>query len=223
LNDEDEDLVKRREKVYQKKFQPLTKWLRKLYSGSILRVQVAKRSLGSVPAIVSSSEYGNSANMERILKAQAFQHGVDPSSMMSMKIFEINPRHPLIIKLLEGCPPEDTKEDEDSEEKFVVDPSVVDAAWMIHDMAMLNGGFPIPNPDRHNKRLMKILKNQFALESLSLEPEINPPVEEDTPPEAEGAGGLNMDDFNMDNMDFDNLNLDDLKAQMNAADIDMEL
>jgi heat shock protein beta len=223
LNDEDEDLVKRREKVYQKKFQPLTKWLRKLYSGSVLRVQVAKRSLGSVPAIVSSSDYGNSANMERILKAQAFQHGVDPSSMMSMKIFEINPRHPLIIKLLEGCPPEDAKDDDESEDKFVVDPSVVDAAWMIHDMAMLNGGFPIPNPERHNKRLMKILKKQFALESLSLEPEINPPLEEDTPPDAEGAGGLNMDDFNMDNMDFDNLNLDDLKAQMNAADIDMEL
>jgi hypothetical protein len=150
--------------------------------------------------------------MERIVRAQAFQHGVDPSSLNSMKIFEINPRHPLIIKLLEGCPPEDAKDDD--EEPFVVAPETVDAAWMLHDMAMLNGGFPITDPDGHNKRMMKVLQAQFGLESLSLEPEINPPVEEDEPPEADGAGGINMDDFNLDGIDLDNINVEDLMAKM---------
>jgi len=197
LNDEDEDLIKRREKVYQKKFKGLTKWLRKLYQGTVLRVQVAKRPLGSVPAIVSSSEYGNSANMERIIRAQAFQHGVDPSSMMAMRVFEINPRHPLILKLLDGCPPEDAKDDD--EEPFEVAPEIVDAAWMLHDMAMLNGGFPITDTDAHNKRMIKVLQSQFGLESMALEPEINPPVEEDEPPEE-------PDVLDMDGFDFDSLN-----------------
>jgi heat shock protein 90kDa beta len=215
LNDEDEDLIKRREKVYQDKYKQLTKWLRKLYQGTVLRVQVAKRHLGSVPAIVTSSDYGNSANMERILKAQAYQQGVDASSIMAMKIFEINPRHPLIVKLLEGCPPEG-----DDGEKVVVAPEIVDAAWMLHDMAMMNGGFPIHDSIAHNARMTKILQSQFKLDSLALEPEINPPIEVDETPEANlGGGSMNMDDLDLDGIDLDGMNLEDLKAQMEGAGI----
>ena len=186
FHDDDEDLIKRREKVYETKFKGLVQWLRKLYEGTVLRVQVAKRPLGSVPAIVSSSEYGNSANMERIMKAQAF--GSDIAGQFALKIFEINPRHPLILKLLDNMP--DDTEDKDAK----VSPEVIDAAWMLHDMAMLNGGFPLHDPDAHNKRLMKVMQSQFSLESLQLEPEINPPVEDDVPPETD------------DEFDFDSIN-----------------
>lgn len=185
FHDDDEDLIKRREKVYDTKFKGLVQWLRKLYEGTVLRVQVAKRPLGSVPAIVSSSEYGNSANMERIMKAQAF--GSDVSGQFALKIFEINPRHPLILKLLENMP--DDIEDKDGK----VSPEVIDAAWMLHDMAMLNGGFPLHDPDAHNKRLMKVMQSQFSIDTLQLEPEINPPVEEDVPPETD-------DEFNFDSI-----------------------
>lgn len=85
LKDEDEDLAKRREKAYKNKFKPLTKWLKKLFGTSVMRVQISKR-LGSVPAIVSSSEYGHSANMERIMRAQAYQWGQDEFSMKAMKV-----------------------------------------------------------------------------------------------------------------------------------------
>lgn len=71
IGDEDADLVKRREAAYNKKFKPLTKWLKKLYGPSVFRVLISKR-LGTHPAIVSSSEYGHSANMERIMRAQAY-------------------------------------------------------------------------------------------------------------------------------------------------------
>ena len=207
FKDEDEDLIKRREKAYKKKFAPLVKWLRKLYQGSVLRVQVAKRGLGSVPAIVSSSDFGNSANMERIVRAQAFQHGVDPSAYMALKVFEFNPRHPLILKLLDACPPEDADDD------FEVSQETKDAAMMIHDMAMLNGGFPIADAKGHNRRLLKVLKASFELESLALEPEIDPPVEEDEPPEVEPKiGGLNTEDFLNEDINLDDLgiNMDDL-------------
>jgi len=201
FKDEDDDLQKRREKAYQKKYKPLTKWLKSLYGQTVLRVQVAKRSLGSMPAVVSSSDFGNSANMERIMRAQAFQSEQDMMGGMSMKVFDINPRHPLVTKLMEGAPSGD---DDDS---FTPDQATIDAAWMLHDMAMLNGGYPVSDPVAHNKRMIKIMQSQFGLESLALEPEIDPPVEDDEPDEPDmmdGMGGLNMEDFaGMGGGDFD--------------------
>ncbi|GAX28344.1 hypothetical protein FisN_4Hh006 [Fistulifera solaris] len=195
FQDESADLVARREKYYRKKFKPLIEWLRKLYQGSVLRVQVAKRSLGQIPAVVSSSDFGNSANMERILRAQAFQHGVDERGYMAMKVFEINPRHPLIVKLFEGVGSGDDDVSQD----------LIDAALMIHDMAMLNGGFPIGDPVAHNNRLLKVLQGSFGLDSLALEPELDPAEfeedEEESPKTT--AGGLNAEDF-------EELNINDL-------------
>ena len=75
FSDEDEDMAKRRAKVYSEKLKPLTKFLKKLYGSDVSRVSISKR-LGRAPAIVSSSEWGNSANMDRIMRAQAFAHGV---------------------------------------------------------------------------------------------------------------------------------------------------
>jgi heat shock protein beta len=200
LKDEDENLTKRREKFYQKKFKPLTKWLKKLYGQSVMRVSISKR-LGSTPAIVSSSEYGHSANMERIMRAQAFQQGIEENPMMrAMKIFEINPRHPLVLKLLEGCPPE---KEEEGADPFVVAKETEEAAWLLHDMAMLAGGFQLTDTEAHTKRMLGFLQSQLAVESLELEPEVDPPEEEEEAPEVDldGLDGLNMADFDMDNME----------------------
>ena len=200
LKDEDENLVKRREKFYSNKFKPLTKWLKKLYGQSVMRVSVSKR-LGSTPAIVSSSEFGHSANMERIMRAQAFQHGVEENPMMrAMKVFEINPRHPLVLKLLEGCPPE---KEEEGADPFVVSQEVEDAAWLLYDMAMLNGGFQLTDIEGHTKRMTRFLQSQLNVDSLELEPEVEPPEEEEEAPEVDldGLDGLNMADFDMDNME----------------------
>ena len=54
-DEEDEDLATRREKYYKDKFKPLTKWLKKLYGMSVMRVAISKR-LVSTPAIASSAE-----------------------------------------------------------------------------------------------------------------------------------------------------------------------
>jgi heat shock protein 90kDa beta len=186
FDDEDADLVKRRE----------TKALKKLYKNTVTRVQVAKRSLGSVPAIVSSADFGNSANMERVMRAQAFQQGADPMQIQAMKIFELNPRHPLVTKLLAGVP-----EDDDA----ALPQETIDAAWMLHDMAMLNGGFPIVDPDAHNKRLLKIMTSQLGVESLDLQPEIHPPVEEEAAGGGSDDGEIDMDAFDMNNIDIEAL------------------
>lgn len=200
FKDEDPDLQKRRDKAYVKKLKPLTKWLRKFYGNSIMRITISNR-LGTSPAIVTSSRYGNSANMERIMRAQTLTHDSGPQGF-SMKIFEINPRHPLILKLLEGAPPED------SEDNFEPSEEIKDAAWLLHDMAMMNGGFPIPDPLAHNKRMTKFLQSQLGVESLNLEPAIDPPEEEEEAPDFDadamgGMGGINLDDFDMNDLDLD--------------------
>jgi heat shock protein beta len=204
FNDEDEDLLKRREKYYKNQFKPLTKWLKQIYGPAVMKISISKR-LGSTPAIVSSSDYGPGANMERIMRAQAFNAGQDENQMRAMRILEINPRHPVIHKLLDGCPPEDDEEAKD----FVLSDEIVDSAWMMFDMATLNGGFPIDDKDAYSTRTMRLLKNQMGIESLALEDEINPPVEEDEAPEIDldgmNAGGINLDDYpemmNMDDFD----------------------
>merc|ERR1719222_1019784 len=104
FDDEDKDMNKRIHESYMDKFKPLIKYMQKFYGSVVMRVQISKR-LNKVPAIVSSAEYGHSANMERIMRAQGFAHGQNDFAMRSMKVFEINPRHPMIIKLLESAPP----------------------------------------------------------------------------------------------------------------------
>ena len=176
-DDDDEDLATRREKYYKDTFKPLTKWLKKLYGMSVMRVTISKR-LVSTPAIASSAEFGHSANMERIMRAQAYNHGQHDLGMRSMKIFELNPRHPFVLKLLEGAPPED-------DEDFKIDPQIEDAAWILHEMALLNGGFPLSDPEAHTKRMMRFMQSQLGVESMALAPEPDLSVMEEEAPDLE--------------------------------------
>lgn len=200
---DDKDLATRREKFFKEKFKPLTTWLKKLYGSSIMRVSISKRQI-SAPAIVSSADYGHSANMERIMRAQAYSHGQNDFAMRSMKIFEINPRHPLILNLLEGAPPKDADDD------FKVADDVIDAALVLQDMALMNGGFSISQPETHARRVLKLLQSQMGLESMKLEPYPDLPVEEEVAPD---ISDLDMDtdmDFDDDSIDIDSLSGDEL-------------
>ena len=186
LKDEtDKDLVTRRDKYYKNKFQPLTKWLKKLYGVSIMRVAVSNR-LVSAPAIASSAEFGHSANMERIMRAQAYSHGQSDIAMRSMKILELNPRHPLVLKLLDGAPPEDAADD------FSINPDVEDSAWILYEVALLNGGFPLSDADAHTKRMLRFMQSQLGVESTELAPEPDLSLVEELPPD---ENDFDPDDF----------------------------
>lgn len=192
FKDEDEDLVKRREKAYEKQFKPLTKWLKKQVGQDVMRISISKR-LGRAPAIVSSMEWGPSANMERIMRAQATNHGGNDFGMRAMKIMEINPRHPFIHKLLELCPRDD--DDEGS-----IPDEAKDAVMMLYDMALLGGGFPISDGKAYTERMTRIMQAQLGVDSTALVAEIDPPEEEEDEapePDFEGMDGINLDDFDL--------------------------
>jgi heat shock protein beta len=204
FEDEDQDLKKRRSAAYNEKYKGLIKFMNKFYGKAITKTKVSTR-LGNAPAIVSSSEYGHTANMERIMKAQAFAHGAREMQMQSIKTLEINPRHPFIDALLAQVPPEiEDNEFEWSPEKFkeLVPIETRDALWNLLDTALLNGGYPISEGKAFSMRMLRSIKRNLGVESVDLLEEINPPVEEDVAPEIDiDSGGINMDDFEFEDSD----------------------
>lgn len=201
FSDEDEDMAKRRAKVYAETFKPLTKFLKKLYGSDVSRVSISKR-LGRAPAIVSSNEWGNSANMDRIMRAQAFAHGVAPGeSQIPTGIMELNPRHPFVVSLLESV--------QDLGEEDEVPQELKDTAWILLDTATMSGGFPIRDPKKYASRMTRVLKNNLGVDSLTLADEIEPPEEEEEPDEPDfdmpDLDGIDLDGIDLDGMDFDGM------------------
>lgn len=187
LDTEDEkDESLRREKAYKEKFKGFLKFMNKFYGNKVMSVNISKR-LSNVPAIISSSAYGQSANQERIMRAQAFAHNQDPRMDMglgAMRTLEINPRHPFINKLHELIPVGDDGVDEDGEMPEL-STEIKDALWNLLDTALLSGGYPVSEGRGFNNRMLRTIKNQLKVESTALLPEIEVPLEEDVPPEPE--------------------------------------
>jgi len=192
FDDEDKDLSKRINESYMDKFKPLIKFMQKFYGSAIMRVQISKR-LNKVPAIVSSAEYGHSANMERIMRSQGFSHGQSDFMMRGTKTLEINPRHPIIVKLLSEIPA-------DTDELSEIDLNIKDSLWNLLDASLLNGGYPIHDNKAYTNRMIRTLKTQLSLESLELEPEIQPKIVDDSPDEFDlnEHDGINIGDFTND-------------------------
>ena len=71
FGDEDEDTLKKRLKAYRENFKPLTTYLKNLFEGKLGKVTVSQR-VEKTPAIIVTSQYGHTANMERIMRAQTF-------------------------------------------------------------------------------------------------------------------------------------------------------
>merc|ERR1711959_554385 len=98
FGDEDEKVVEKREKIYKEQLKSVTEGLTKHLGSKVEKVVISTRVVES-PAVLVTSKYGYSANMERIMKSQAFADQKQASYMMSKKTMEINPRHPIITKL----------------------------------------------------------------------------------------------------------------------------
>ncbi|CAD5226453.1 unnamed protein product [Bursaphelenchus xylophilus] len=138
----------------EKQFEPLTDWLKdKGLNGKIEKAVVSERLTKSPSALVASS-YGWSGNMERIMKSQAYAKANDPTQDFyanQKKIFEINPRHPVVKELLRRI--------ENDQE----DPKAVTTAELLFETATLRSGYALQDQVGFAERIESILRQSLDL------------------------------------------------------------
>jgi len=150
FGDADDD-EKARFKKTKAAFKTFTAWWKsKLPENVIEGVKVSNR-LSTTPCVVVSSKYGWSANMERIMKAQALGDDSRHEYMRGKKTLEVNPRHPMIAALKER-----SEQDPDSEETAVL-------AKLMFETAMLESGFTFDKPGEYAGRVFDLLKGNMGV------------------------------------------------------------
>jgi heat shock protein beta len=169
FGDADDD-EKARFKKTKEAFKSFTTWWKsKLPDTMIEAVKVSNR-LSTTPCVVVSSKYGWSANMERIMKAQAMGDESRHEYMRGKKTLEVNPRHPMIAALKERA-----ATDPDSEETETL-------AKLMFETAMLESGFSFDKPQEYTSRVFDLLKSNMGIEKdaeLVDETQFHLPEEED--------------------------------------------
>jgi len=164
---EDEDEVaSKREKIYKEQFSELQEWLGDVYGDKVEKVTISNRVKES-PVVLVTSQYGYSANMERIMKNQAFSDRGKTGYLASKKTMEVNPRHPIITELARRAA--DTP---DSDE-------VRNLAWLLYDTALLHSGFTLEDSSDFASRQFALMQSALKLDSLELEPLVVVPEDDE--------------------------------------------
>lgn len=131
-------------------YKPLLEYWEKMFPEDIQSVGISQR-LVDEPLVILSSEYGSSANMERIQKAQTLGRQNQQNVMfagMNKKILELNPGHPLIKELLEKV--RETKaQDEDGQ----LNEDLKDMIHILTNGALINSGYQVKDTQDFNQRL----------------------------------------------------------------------
>merc|ERR1719182_1010175 len=83
---------------YKELFKPLLDFTKEMLGKKIEKVSISKHLVQS-PVVVLSADYGWTAQMEKVMKSQAFADQSKFEFMKSKRMFEINPRHPMIVEL----------------------------------------------------------------------------------------------------------------------------
>lgn len=109
------------------------------------QVTVSNRLVSS-PCCIVTSTYGWTANMERIMKAQALRDNSTMGYMMAKKHLEINPDHPIVETLRQ-------KADADKNDK-----AVKDLVVLLFETALLSSGFSLEDPQTHSNRIYRMIK-----------------------------------------------------------------
>ena len=126
----------------KKEYEPLCKRFKEVLASNVENVLISNRIVDS-PCCLVTAEYGWSANMERIMKAQALGSQNSMSQyMMPKKTFELNPNHVLIKSL---------------RQKLEINESINDLIFMTYNCAVLDSGFTLKSPHEFTQQIYKII------------------------------------------------------------------
>ena len=154
-------------------YEKLCKTMKEVLGEAVTKVVVSNRMVDS-PCVLVTGEYGWSANMERIMKAQALRDTQMGGPMAGQKTMEINYLHP-IIKTMR------TKVEVDESDK-----TVKDLIWLMYDTSLLTSGFSLDQPTVFANRIHRLIHLGLGLEEEEDEEDDDlPPLEADEDGEGE--------------------------------------
>merc|ERR1712070_904451 len=173
LDLEDDEDTKKKLEEQKAAMEGLCTLMKEVLGDKVEKVLVGTRMLES-PCVLVTSEWGWSANMERIMKAQALRDSSMSSYVVSKKTLELNPDHPIVVEL---------KRRADADKG---DRTVKDLIWLLYETSLLTSGFALDEPTGFGNRIHRMIK--FALT-----------IQEDEKVEEEAMPELVTDDAEGDN------------------------
>merc|ERR1712050_178678 len=197
--DETEEEKKRFTKV-KDMYKPLTDWWKDSLTDltekgamkdagvKVEKVEVSKRLTDS-PVVVVTSQFGYSAQQERVMKAQAFQNKEQISMMSGRKTLEINPNHPVVIDLL-------SKIKADKE-----DTAAKDTAQVLFQTALIESGYEIADPSALVNRVYRLMSKELGVDPDAPLKEVEVPEDEEAEEEEKDEGGDDKESEDKDDSD----------------------
>merc|ERR1711865_80557 len=178
LDIDDEDEEKKAFEEAKAKTEPLCKLMKEVLGDKVEKVVTSNR-LSDSPCVLVTGEYGWSANMERIMKAQALRDASQSQYMMSKKTLEINPTNAIISALRE-------KADADQSDK-----TLKDLIWLMYDTSLLTSGFSLDEPATFASRIHRLVKLGLSIDDDDAADDDDmddlPPLDDDDEGEEESA------------------------------------
>merc|ERR1712129_477724 len=152
----EDEAEKEKKEADVKKFEGLCKVMKDILDKKVERVVVSTRLVSSTCCIVTS-QYGWTANMERIMKAQALRDTSTMGYMAAKKHMEINPEHAIIENLRQRA------------EADKNDKSVKDLVMLLFETGLLSSGFSLEDPQVHAVRIHRMIKLGLGIDEEDTE------------------------------------------------------
>merc|ERR1712151_227951 len=181
--DESEEEKKRFAKV-KDMYKPLTDWWKDKLTDltekgamkdagvKIEKVEISKRLTDS-PVVVVTSQFGYSAQQERVMKAQSFQNKDQVSMMSGRKTLEVNPNHPVVVDLLAKI-----KDDKENA-------AALDTAQVLFQTALIESGYEIVDPSALVSRVYRLMSKELGVDPDAPLKEVEVPEDEEEAEEEE--------------------------------------
>merc|ERR1712025_1003654 len=147
----------------------------------IEKVEVSKRLTDS-PVVVVTSQFGYSAQQEKVMKAQAFQSKDQIGMMAGRKTLEVNPNHPVIVDLLSKV--KANKEDA----------AATDSALVLFQTALIESGYDVSDPTSLVNRVYRLMSKELGVDPDAPLKEVEIPEEEEEEAEEEDSDASESED-----------------------------